>query len=546
MKQLADGFALSHGHDADNFAHIRNKLRELGRLCITYREITEQPNAALTDLINPSRFNDVVKATRKTAGFDEETNLYPTPSLALKLGHSLKAAAEVLLSQALSDGPVVDDASENKCQRFLKLYNMQWSRAVSSNALRTLTDHKRNHPQYIPVTSDIAKLAKCLKHDMKTGVQALSQGDPKPEVWRSLSEATLTSILLFNRKRSGEVSKLKVKDFENRQNGQSSVIDGLSEWEKALCKSMTRMEIVGKRRRTVPVILTRDMVESMELLMKNRMEVGVPEDNKFFFALLHSQNHKRGSDTLREYANRCGATKSQLLRSTRLRKHIGTVSQIINLRDNELDILANFLGHDVRVHRQFYRLPEETVQLAKVSKILLNMDKGTTSHLAGRTLDQLSVEHEDVPLDDPLEAGSDCEPEPAVLKKDSLSSVNETDVLQDDSVNVGAEAAAMEIDPSFSSTSADETDVCKMNKKKTKKSRMQKKKRICIKKAWSREEKQAVVSKFREHFLKLTLPKKQEIEAVLESCYALRERPWTKIKDFIRNCQKKQDPLDFL
>lgn len=85
-----------------------------------------------------------------------------------------------------------------------------------------------------------------------------------------------------------------------------------------------------------------------------------------------------------------------------------------------------------------------------------------------------------------------------------------------------------------------------MNKKKTKKSRMQKKKRICIKKAWSREEKQAVVSKFREHFLKLTLPKKQEIEAVLESCYALRERPWTKIKDFIRNCQKKQDPLDIL
>lgn len=33
------------------------------------------------------------------------------------------------------------------------------------------------------------------------------------------------------------------------------------------------------------------------------------------------------------------------------------------------------------------------------------------------------------------------------------------DVPQDDSVNVGAEAAAMEIDPSFSSTSADETGI---------------------------------------------------------------------------------------
>ena len=394
MKDLTDGLALSHGHDSDNFAYIRNKLRELGRLCLTYREMTGNPNAALSDLIDPSRFSDVVKATRKTAGFDEETNLYTTPSLALKIGHSLKAAAEVLLSQALSDGPTVDDALEDKCQRFLRLYNIKWSRSVSSNALRTLTENKRNNPQYLPVTSDIAKLAKYLKQEMKTGVQALSQGDPDPLVWRSLSEATLTSILLFNRKRSGEVSKLKVHDFENSQKGESSVIDGLSEWEKTLCKTMTRIEIVGKRGRTVPVILTTDMLETMKVLMKSRMEVGVPEDNKFFFALLHSQSHLRGSDTLRDYANKCGATKPNLLRSTRLRKHIGTVSQIINLRDNELDILANFLGHDIRVHRQFYRLPEETVQLAKVSKILLNMDKGTTSHLAGRTLDELSIEQE--------------------------------------------------------------------------------------------------------------------------------------------------------
>ena len=36
-----------------------------------------------------------------------------------------------------------------------------------------------------------------------------------------------------------------------------------------------------------------------------------------------------------------------------------------------MDQLANFLGHDIRIHREFYRLPEKTLQLAKVSKVLM-------------------------------------------------------------------------------------------------------------------------------------------------------------------------------
>lgn len=38
--------------------------------------------------------------------------------------------------------------------------------------------------------------------------------------------------------------------------------------------------------------------------------------------------------------------------------------QVLNLTNPELDQLADFLGHDIRVHRQFYRLPEGTLQLA--------------------------------------------------------------------------------------------------------------------------------------------------------------------------------------
>ena len=63
--------------------------------------------------------------------------------------------------------------------------------------------------------------------------------------------------------------------------------------------------------------------------------------------------------------------------STSFRNHVATMTQLVNLKDNELDIVAQFLGHDVRTHREYYRLPTSTVQVAKVTKLLLEMEKGT-------------------------------------------------------------------------------------------------------------------------------------------------------------------------
>jgi hypothetical protein len=49
-----------------------------------------------------------------------------------------------------------------------------------------------------------------------------------------------------------------------------------------------------------------------------------------------------------------------------MRKHIDTMSQVINLKGNELDILANFMGHDVRIHKcQGKTMSEIVVSMAR-------------------------------------------------------------------------------------------------------------------------------------------------------------------------------------
>jgi len=76
-----------------------------------------------------------------------------------------------------------------------------------------------------------------------------------------------------------------------------------------------------------------------------------------------------------------------------------------------LDILAGFLGHNIRVHRNFYRLPQETLQLAKVSKILLVYDRGQIASYKGKNLDEIQlddvVEIDDAEVSDTAEDDQD-------------------------------------------------------------------------------------------------------------------------------------------
>lgn len=58
-------------------------------------------------------------------------------------------------------------------------------------------------------------------------------------------------------------------------------------------------------------------------------------------------------------------------------------------KNNELDQLADFLGNKINVHREYYRLPEATIQVTNISKLLLALEKGKLTELKGKSLDEI-------------------------------------------------------------------------------------------------------------------------------------------------------------
>lgn len=97
------------------------------------------------------------------------------------------------------------------------------------------------------------------------------------------------------------------------------------------------------------------MRESLDALTEKREECGVLNENGYLFALPHSVHYLRGSDCIRQFVYECDDIKHPTaLTSTKLRKHIATLSTVLNLKTTELDQLADFLGHNIEVHRKHY------------------------------------------------------------------------------------------------------------------------------------------------------------------------------------------------
>ncbi len=393
---------LKAGHDKDRHNNVRTRMRELGRLLIQLRLTSGKKNASLDSFLTPPMYPTVVSAVLSLCGFDSQSSTYAIPSLAIRLGHAIKNCAGILRGEALQQ----EKMSEAQMRKtFQTLCGLNWTNDVSAHAHRTLVEAKRNNPTVLPTSSDVVVLTNYLKATAEAAMKMLDEEmlaaghhegprELRPDTWNVLNEVTLTQVILFNRRRQGEVSKMKVEDLLKKRMVSPDSMSGLSKVERSLCKFFEVVEVVGKRVRTVPVLLSPTLSKQLTRLHETREHAGVIVSNVYLFARCHynSEGHIRGSDTMRKYAKYAGCEHPENLRSTKLRKQVATSAQILELSESQFQLLCKHMGHDPTVHREYYQLPDNVQRVAKLSKLLLVLEKGTLGSQAGKDLDDLSIE----------------------------------------------------------------------------------------------------------------------------------------------------------
>ena len=134
------------------------------------------------------------------------------------------------------------------------------------------------------------------------------------------------------------------------------------------------------------MLLTGRLVEVLDELLSAREKVGISQECPYIFVSGTAPDTAplRGSDCVRLFAHKAGAKVTAAL----YRKHVATMLQLLQLSETEMDVVARFMGHDIRVHRHVYCMPERTTYAAaKISNILFAADQGIGEH-TGRTLSE--------------------------------------------------------------------------------------------------------------------------------------------------------------
>ena len=495
------------GHEPHQHSHIREKMRELGRLLIQLK--VEDPTSSLKDFIHPSKFRTVTDAVRAIGGLKDGS--YGIPSLPLKIGHALVQCAGILKSEGLME----DDPGKRKAaSEFVELYKSDWNVMVSCRALGTLHERRWSKTEKLPKNDDIIRLQTELDRTMEEAKKSL-QETPSFGNYTRLAQSALTSLILFNRRRPGETERLTVNSYlEKSCDVNEDITSHLSPLERELCKTMSHIKVRGKRGRGVPMLLTQKMTEVLDLLVASRELVSIDRKNRYVFTsgVDETSLTLNGSKCISQFSERA---QVQNVTATSMRKHIATMIQLLHLSDTELDVVARFMGHDIRTHREYYRLPERTIYAAKMSKLLAAMSKG--EGYVGKTiaeLDQGGMEDLDV-------ASEELDQSPCGVPNvsDAEPSSTQENVDAPSSAQGSEEPSQSEDAPSSAQGSKEPSQSRGPARKKTKK-------RV----RWTKDEISVIERRMATFITDLKCPGMADCVAVMREESALSRRSWTDIK----------------
>ncbi|XP_059367596.1 uncharacterized protein LOC132106022 [Carassius carassius] len=377
-----DALLAKKGREESQHRYIGQKLRELGRFMLAAKEIDERAKT-LKDICDPANFKLAIEAARHVSNYDVNKNEYGRPSTAVKIGFSLKGATEAWIGHCLMDSDV---KTERAAKKFKELLESSWSIHVSTNAHSSLEQRRCGKEDTVPLTEDVITLQNYLRK-VEDGAKTELTERVSTTAYRKLSESLLAQIIVFNKKREVEASRLTLETYLKADTGpvNKDIYETLSPVEKQMSHRLTRLVTHGKTGRKVSILLLERTKASLDFLVEKRREVGILEENPFLFARLSTTTNLRGCDCLRRYAEESKAKNPELLRSTRLRKHVATLSQLLDLSNQELEQVARFMGHDIRVLCEYYRQTDKTFQVAKIGKLLFAMEHGAES-LKGKSL----------------------------------------------------------------------------------------------------------------------------------------------------------------
>ena len=223
-------------------------MRTVAIFCLKYFEIEGSDDYFIKDILVVKNFRTICRVAAEA---------WPDAlSPASKLGNYLKEIVVVLQNEAIMEN---DNASKMQYDNLIHLIDTEWVYVSAPN--RRKLNEQKEHVQEMPITNDIKLFLHYSSMEIAEKVQYLIENKTEPVLFNDfirLIKLVLAYIIVFNRRREGEVSCVKLEQYTHKPdyNDYETDIcrDSLSDTEKILVKQFNYMSTRGKRGRRVPIL----------------------------------------------------------------------------------------------------------------------------------------------------------------------------------------------------------------------------------------------------------------------------------------------------
>lgn len=361
IAQFGESYLKKHKRERSEYV-CSSRMRELSRLLIAYRQITNNDTVQFKDILKPKNFDNILASTRKITGYDPQKKTFVAASLGMHLGTYLKLACEELIHLILKESPGFICHSREESQNWLsdianfqKLVESRWNIEISSLANKNLQEKRWNKPLLVPLVSDV-KIFREETLKIANDCQLTFQNNTDSvQSFKLLVECTLALVILFNRRRIGDVQYLKISNYMAEQKSNFADFENaLSHTEKVLATRYKRVLNSGKGSRQVVILVPPNLQQFITTILQYRGKY-VSKENEYVFSHPKSKlQYVQGDVAIRNLTKKMNLQHPDAISSNKLRKHIATVSQILNLSKEEMKQFSKFMGHTEKTHADFY------------------------------------------------------------------------------------------------------------------------------------------------------------------------------------------------
>ncbi|CAH1114874.1 unnamed protein product [Psylliodes chrysocephalus] len=373
---------------------IRTRLRCVATFFLKFKEVSSLPEIKFEHVFDPVHYDNVMLSINQMCSLNRETGKYKNPATAYAIGSYLKKMSFYLISEYIKKKA---KSRQEDVKDFLQLLQDGLTHDVFKTVQENQLEQKRKKKVILPSSQDIQKLRLFLEDRRDMLMKKLHESFTYNS-WKELLSTVLISLQLFNRRRAGEMERVEINDFlqyeELKENDE--LLKNLDSIEKKKTKNYVRFLIKGKLMRGVPVMVNKANFIALKLILEHRKRANVDCKNKYLFGIQgSSSSHLSATKLLNTYSKLCGAKRPETLRGTELRKHIATKCGTMNLGKTEIKDVADYLGHHEKIHYDYYRLPNATKDIVRMSNILEKAQENNSMEDTDNTRSGIDFQYDD-------------------------------------------------------------------------------------------------------------------------------------------------------